>query len=170
MFNSKSRITNRDVAQELLKRGVYEFQTGNYSNALKIINQAIEIKPNYYEALVIRASLIYPLLNNYQGIIEDWTKVITINPTNSEAYNNRGFAFSRIGGHFEAVKDYTRALMIDIDSDNPDFYNNRAWLFIKLDDYYGALEDFKKAAQLYLENGNSQGYQKMLKQIKLISQ
>ncbi|MGL5794750.1 MAG: tetratricopeptide repeat protein, partial [Waterburya sp.] len=92
MFNSKNTITNRDVAQELLKRGVYKFQTGNYSNALKVINQAIEIKPNYYEALIIRASLIYPLLNNYQGIIEDWTQVIKINPTNSEAYNNRGFA------------------------------------------------------------------------------
>ena len=65
MLNNKDTITNRDVAQELLKRSIYEFQTGNYSNALAIISQAIEIKPNYYEALIVRASLIYPLLNNH---------------------------------------------------------------------------------------------------------
>ena len=90
MLNNKNTITNRDVAQELLKRSVYEFQTGNYSNALAIINQAIEVKPNYYEGLVVRASLIYPVFGNHQGIIRDCSQIIKINPHNQEAYNNRG--------------------------------------------------------------------------------
>lgn len=34
MLNNQNRITNRDVAQEIIKRGVYEFSRGNYSNAL----------------------------------------------------------------------------------------------------------------------------------------
>ena len=75
-------ITNRDVAQELLKRSVYEFQTGNYSNALAIISQAIEIKPNYYEALIVRATLIHPIFGNHQGVIQDCNQIIRINPAN----------------------------------------------------------------------------------------
>ena len=116
MFNSKNTITNRDVAQELLKKGVYELQTGNYSNALAIITQAIKVKPNYYEALVVRATLIYPILGNHQGVIQDCNQIIKINPANKEAYNNRGYAFACIGAHLEAVKDYTYALMINDNS------------------------------------------------------
>ena len=116
MLNDKNTFTNSDVAQELLKRAIHEFQTANYSNALAIISQAIEVKPNFYEALVIRATLIYPILGNHQGVIQDCNQVIKINPANKEAYNNRGYAFACIGGHLEAIKDYTHALMIDSSS------------------------------------------------------
>ena len=80
---------------------------------------------------------------------------------------NRGLAFVELKELKAALEDHNRAILID--SKNPNFYNNRAWLLVKLDDYDEASEDFKKAAQLYIENGNAQGYNKMLKQIQLIS-
>lgn len=146
MFDSKNTITNLDLAQELLKRGVYEFQLGNYSNALAIITQAIEVKPNYYEALVVRASLIYPLFNNYQGIIQDWTKVLKINPANHEAYNNRGYTFSLIGAHTEAIKDYTFALMID--NGSAVTYLNRGISFHHIDECKKAISDFNSVIEI----------------------
>ena len=81
---------------------------------------------------------------------------------------NRGLAFVELNQLEAALSDRNQAIFID--SDNPDFYNNSAWLLIKLNNYYEALENFKRAARLYLEDGNTQGYNKMLKQIKLISQ
>ena len=80
---------------------------------------------------------------------------------------NRGIVLIELNQLEAALSDYNRAIFID--SDNPDFYNNRAWLLVKLDDYYKALEDFKKAAQLYLEDSNTQGYNKMLKQIRSLA-
>lgn len=153
MLNNQNTLTNRDLAQELLKRGIYEFQTGNYSNALTIINQAIEAKTNYYEALIVRASLIYPLFNNHQGIIQDYTKVININPVNPEAYNNRGYAFACIGGHLEAIKDYTHALMIDSNSINT--YLNRGISYVHLEEYQKAIDDFNYVIQLEPKNADA---------------
>ena len=153
MLNNKNTITNRDVAQELLKRSIYEFQTENYSNALAIINQAIEVRPNYYEALIVRASLIYPLFCNYQGIIQDYTQVIKINPANYEAYNNRGYPFACIGGHLEAVKDYARALMIDGNSVST--YLTRGISYHHFEEHQKAINDFNSVIKIEPQNADA---------------
>ncbi|HEY9770510.1 MAG TPA: tetratricopeptide repeat protein [Coleofasciculaceae cyanobacterium] len=167
MLNNKDTITNRDVAQELLKRGIYEFQTGNYSNALAIINQAIEVKPNYYEALIVRATLIYPIFGNHQGVIQDCSQIIKINPHNQEAYNNRGYAFASIGGHLEAIKDYNRALIID--SNSIYSYLNRGISYAHVEEYERAISDFNSVIQLDPQNADAYNNRSLIFFFKRIS-
>ena len=41
-----------------------------------------------------------------EDAIKDLTKVIEIEPTNAQAYNNRGYIYFSIGKSKEAIKDY----------------------------------------------------------------
>ena len=73
---------------------------------------------------------------NYQGAIDDWSKVIEINPQNAIAYNNRGSAKDDLGDHQGAITDYTKA--IGIDPQNANAYINRSKARLNLGDNKGA--------------------------------
>ena len=62
-------------------------------------------------------------MKQYELAIEYYTKVIALNPQNSEAYTKRGNAKYMLGQYKDAVKDYTKALEIDPNREN--IYYNR---------------------------------------------
>jgi hypothetical protein len=68
-----------------------------------------------------------------------------IAPKNAEAFNNRGFAYGRLGDHRQAISDYNRAIEI-----NPDYakaYYNRGIAYAELGCDSEAIEDLKTAAK-----------------------
>ena len=50
--------------------------------------------------------------------VDDFTTVLKLDPTNVNAYFNRGSAYDSLGQYEKAVADYTHAL--DLDSSEPD--------------------------------------------------
>ena len=152
MSDNTEVINNHNLAKELLIRGIYEFQVKNYVNALKHIDLAIKNKPNYYEALMARACLIYPLFDNYRGIIQDLTQVIESKP-GYEAYNNRGYAFACIDEHLKAIRDYNDALIID--GNSVETYLNRGISYAHVEEYDRAIDDFNLAIKLDPRNADA---------------
>lgn len=75
----------------------------------------------------------------YEEAISFFDSLVNIHPTDS-AYWGRGFAYSSIGKHQQAEKDYTK--MIELDSTN-------AWDFCHLADEKCAVGDFSGALMAY---------------------
>ena len=52
--------------------------------------------------------------------VADFTTVLKLDPTNVNAYFNRGSAYDSLGQYEKAVADYTHALDLDNSSPDPD--------------------------------------------------
>ena len=85
-------------------------------------------------------------LKDYSGAISDYSKVIKFNPSNSSAYNNRGYAKYNLGDNSGAILDFNKA--IEINQTYTDAYYSRGIAKGNLEDYLGAISDYNKAIEL----------------------
>jgi tetratricopeptide (TPR) repeat protein len=83
--------------------------------------------------------------------IDDYSRVIEIDPLNIEAYNGRAWVqnCSSYGNSSEAIKDYSK--IIELDPENMNAYHNRAELKIYIDNS-GAIEDFTRIIEIDANN------------------
>jgi tetratricopeptide (TPR) repeat protein len=91
--------------------------------------------------------------SDYQGAIEDFTKVIELKPTYAIAYNNRGTTYSAIGNLEWAIKDFDKAIEL-----SPNYvvaYNNRGSAYKNKGDLDRAIKDFDKAVELNPHNADA---------------
>ncbi|BAY74282.1 serine/threonine protein kinase [Nostoc linckia NIES-25] len=97
---------------------------------------------------------------DFRGAIEDYTKVIKINPNAVAAYYNRGLAQSNLGDEQAAIEDYNQAIKI-----NPNYslaYVGRGLARSTLGDKQAAIEDYNQAIKIapkyslaYYNRGNA---------------
>ncbi len=85
-------------------------------------------------------------MKNYEAAIQDYLKVIEINPDFLEAYLNLIFARINIGDYKEAI--FTADNLIKIDSQYGDAYIARAIAKKALGDIEGSEKDLKTAKAL----------------------
>jgi len=91
--------------------------------AIRDFNHALEIYPDYVDALVNRGSA-YILQNNYNESLADLNHALDLEKKQAEIYNLRGEVYLLNKLHDEAIKDFTKAIIL-----NPtysDAYLNRA--------------------------------------------
>lgn len=55
----------------------------------------------------------YDKLGHYELAIQDFDRVIQLEPSNSVAYFNRGSTYDSMGAHDAAISDFGRALELD---------------------------------------------------------
>jgi tetratricopeptide (TPR) repeat protein len=79
--------------------------------------------------------------NYIKEAIDQYTKAITLNPTYSQAYAQRGNARYRFGDRQGAISDYTK--VIEFDSKNYSAYFERGYIRDQVGDKQGALKDFQ---------------------------
>ena len=68
-------------------------QVNNFKEALKYLDKAIDIKPNYFGAFYNKGN-VYFHLNEYDKSIENYKKSLSINPKNKDALNNLGNVYN----------------------------------------------------------------------------
>ena len=78
--------------------------------------------------------------------LADFNKAIEINPSDADAYYNRGIAYGHKGQHDKAISDYNKAL--EIDPKFADAYNNRGISYFFKKEYEKAWDDVHKAQSL----------------------
>jgi tetratricopeptide (TPR) repeat protein len=78
--------------------------------------------------------------------IDDFTKVIEIDPNYALAYTNRGSAKIELKQYHEAIEDYNKA--IEINPIHADNYYNRGLTKGKLKQYHEAIEDYDKTIEI----------------------
>ena len=135
------------------KENIYELYV---LNNISLLNNNIENKN------VNLVSNITTLLENanlklqqkdLDGAIEDYTNILTLDPKNDLAYQNRGFSYGLLKKYTEAMSDINNAIEI-----NP--YNSFAFYLkglIKQDlqDNRGAIFDFSKSIELNPKNSEA---------------
>lgn len=106
--------------------------------------------------------------SDYQGAIEDYTKVIKIDSKNLDAYIGRGNARSYLKNYKAAIEDYTR--VINLEPEYADVYMNRAVISCKLGDKQRAIKDYQKAANLYAKKGATHESQEAISRLRNLKQ
>lgn len=95
----------------------------------------------FYHQAVSRA-----LMEDFLGAIEDFDRVIRLNPNNADAFYNRGFARYKLGNKPGAVEDYTKAT--GINPKKAAAYLTRGSVRFELGDEQGAIEDYTQTLLL----------------------
>jgi protein O-mannosyl-transferase len=134
-------------------------QVQYWQNSITLFEHALRVTDNNYTAYYNRGTA-YADLGNYRQAIEDYDKVVEINPKYKEAYNNRGNASAILGNYRQAIGDYDKA--IEINPKDEKAYNNRgnAYLLLGNDrqaigDYNMAIEINPKYTEVYFNRGHA---------------
>jgi len=102
--------------------------------------------------------------DDFSDSVEEFTKVIRINPDFSLAYVSRGAALMKMKKLEESIADFNHA--IELDAEYPKTYHLRGLAREEVEDHEGALEDFGKAIDLDPDYGQAY-YSRAALQIKL---
>ncbi len=133
------------VAKKFYQKGINNYKSAHYSEALSDFGSAIAAFPGYEAAYLYRAYTQEKLGNSFQAI-EDYDKVIKLNHKNKEAYTGRGHLNSRIGLDDDAIRDYS--MVIQLDSRNYNAHYERGLIYNIMGLYQEAIEDFEKCSKL----------------------
>jgi tetratricopeptide (TPR) repeat protein len=117
--------------------------------AIKLVNQAIKLQPNYTQAYILRGWLYSQLKNNSQALL-DFNKAISIDPEYDGSYLLRASTKFALEDQSGALNDYNKA--ISINPENFIALENRGFAKLALSDGKGALDDFNRASKI---NNNS---------------
>ena len=85
---------------------------GQYEEAVKALNKAIELNPKDTEMWNNRGIVLFFLKRNKEAI-SSFEKATSLDPRNAEAWYNRGIVFCRLEKYEEAVDSLDKALEID---------------------------------------------------------
>ena len=116
-----------------------------FTEAIKLLDKAIEKDSNYIPAYINRA-VDKTMLGNYKGAIQDYNIVIRKKPNNTKALFNRGKNKHRLLDYKGAIQDFQRA----IESKG----GEEAWIDLQPNDYVEAGYD-SPMVEIRLERGVS---------------
>lgn len=137
------QVIRLDVMQltAYLLQGRAKRFSGDLLGALVILSQAIQLKGDFSEALLLRAEILLEL-KNYQDGLEDIEKVVQLLPEEEHAYLVRGQLLEAMGQAAKAEADYRYILEL-----NP--FSEQAYL--RLGTLYLTQKQLKQAIALFDE-------------------
>jgi serine protease Do len=141
-----------------------KYLKGDVNGAIKDLNQALKLNPNYAAAYSKRGILNY-VLSDQDAAINDFNKALRLNPADAITYIGRGLALSAIGNKREAIADYSQA--IDYNALQGSAYYNRGVLFYNLGDTPKAMSDLRRAAELFNIQGDNDEYKRTMETIAI---
>ena len=144
-----------------LKRGSTVLRT------LKPTNSAYsqtEVKP----AASIQQGVEKFATEDGEEAIEEYHRLLRMNPESAEAYVLRGYARSKLNDRQGAIEDYNQAIAIDPNLAKA--YVSRGVDHYNLGDKQVAIEDLQKASNLLSEQGDNGYKQQVMTIIKLIQE
>lgn len=125
--------------------GTMYIEKKQYERAEKLLNRAIELRPNYFKAYNNLATL-YDLTGRPEQALAAYTRAATIDPTDAKVHTNMGAVFAGLKRWDEAIAQHTIAISL-----KPDYalaYFNLGVARYSTGDTTGALDSFRIAAEL----------------------
>ncbi|MGE5417185.1 MAG: tetratricopeptide repeat protein [Acidobacteriota bacterium] len=122
---------------------------GQNDQALENLKLALEIDPQYYDALCTRGDL-YMDLGQMQLAIADYSSCIEVEPEDTYAYKNRARAYLRLNNSTAALSDINYAL--EIDPEDADSFVVRAACNTAVNNIKAARADYLKALAMDPKN------------------
>lgn len=163
--------THAPRAADYIGRGLDLITIHNYAAALKDLDKAIELAPDYALSYFLRAQARHRMLvteqnaseektaiesdpaiaiqmrrNAYENILADIAKVIEISPRMALAHYNRGNIYVEVNDLTSALSAYNEALRLK--PDMGEAYFNRGFVYLSLGNKDAATADLSKAGEL----------------------
>jgi len=108
--NNNSKTNLKQLAQSHYTQAVdYRYKEKNYTKALSKVSLAISYNKNNWKYYLFRAE-IHTLLNNSSKAIDDYNKIIDINPNYAEAYWKKGELYLKKGYYTFACSSFNAAI------------------------------------------------------------
>ncbi len=143
-----NRLNNKN-ALELYNQGNTLIQLQRYEEALAIYEKAIDIKPDYSQALYGQGKALFQL-KKYQKSLIAYDKAIQIQPNYLEAWRNRGFVLVSLKRYPEAIATVDKALQLK--NNDPQVWQLKGDVFIKIGQYNDAIKSYEQAINLQSDN------------------
>ena len=140
-----TEIERKTLAMKKNKEGNELYMQGNYQEAMKLYNEAIQIKPDFSWPYNNRGG-IYLTLGNYQQAINEYNKAIELDHKNAFSYGHRGSAYYELGNKKQAIADYNKAIELDPKSEYA--YIKRGIAYSNLGNKEQAIADYSKAIEI----------------------
>ena len=121
------------------------FRKNDLRAALKALNRAIELDPEFVDAYYDRTEARIAL-GDLDGAIDDCDRVIQMTPNAADAYVNRGSAKAQKGDYSGCVEDTTKALSLGYSK--PIAFFNRGMSFAQLSRLPEAISDLEKFLEM----------------------
>jgi tetratricopeptide (TPR) repeat protein len=119
-------------------------RNGRFDEAIKILNKALALKPNYNHALCT-LGLTYSMKGEFQESIKYLKKCLDVDPSMTEAHNYLGVAYQELGFLEEAEKEFKIAIL-DTDYKSRELpYYNLARIYMSRDNLQEALDHIDRA-------------------------
>jgi len=125
------------------------FKENNFLDAKKLCEKVENNFLNDTNFYVLYGVILFQL-GKITESIEKFDKSILIDPKNSDAFYNRGNAFSKIQDFEKAISSFDNS--INLDKNNPEAYNNKGSVFLELNNFDEALNNFNKALEINPNN------------------
>jgi len=138
----RETLTDLRQAEAYNLQGETNISKNLYNNAIKDFSRAIEINPNYVDALINRGSA-YSKLGRFNDALMDFNHALKFEKKDPELYNRRGEIYLQNNMFDQAIKDFTHAVVL-----NPmfsDAYLNRGRAYSEKGMPEEAMEDFNQA-------------------------
>jgi len=145
LFSHALAVTNNNfLAHSCLGQELYK--QGKLALAVEHLNKALQINPNYTNA-IINLGCVSTDRGYFIQAIDYFQKALQLKPDSVDALTNLGTALLRQGKLKEAIIHIRRSLQIE--PDNPATINNLAWLFATCSDpnYRNPAEAIRLAQQ-----------------------
>lgn len=146
------------MVSNLIDDGIVRIHRADYSGAILVLSQAIQMDQNSAWAFYNRGVALVNI-NNLESALSDFDKAIEIDQKHALAFNNRGFLFALRGEDDKAVRDFDKA--IEIYPGLAITYYNRGNYYSGRQNYSEALKDYNTAlkldpnnATIYYNRGN----------------
>lgn len=118
----------------------------DYALALKDMDEAIKLEPNYAGYFINRAYMKYNL-DDYFGAMSDYDYAVGLEPTNVTAHFNRGLLLTEVSENNKAIDDFSYVLRSEPDNFLARY--NRALLYSKTGQYRQAISDYDIVLERY---------------------
>lgn len=134
--------------------------TGNFREAIVFLDKAVQMnsgKPDFYALRAeIKRQYLRPKDNpkDYQAIIDDINKAISLAPDEYKYYLFRSKFLSELGKREEAIKDFDK--MVELSPNKMDAYSERAIAEMNSYNYRNAALDFTKS--ILIDPNNAENY------------
>jgi Flp pilus assembly protein TadD len=129
--------------------GTEAFHQERWQDAVGFFSLVEEKAPGQVSVLMLRG-ISFLKLGLYTAAKADFSRILDLQPENTEARKGRGEANLGLGRYAEAAGDFARALTVEPDDIHT--LNNRGFALSNLGDFEAALADFDTALQKAPDN------------------
>jgi len=156
LFICGTGFAQTETAEFFYNRGRERFANSDYYHAMEDYNSALQLKPDYVDALCGRAE-IYMVNNYFEEAERDFSTIIAAHPKYERAYVGRGQLYNKAGYYTRAIADWTRALelnpgLVELEEKLADLYLYLGTNKSAMEDIYRMMKDLYRVCLLSPDN------------------